>query len=159
MIFHDKDLKGPRYFESTMKAYIYYLCINHDTLTMKNYLVSILTMIIIAGSSSVFLLSCSKDKDQPDYYINTPIAGFTYSGNEGPAPVTIQFYNTSQNADVFEWTFGDGYSSSERDPSHSYYNTTNETKTYLVVLKATDSSSGLYQRKSKSIAIQPGGKN
>lgn len=99
--------------------------------------------------------SCSDKEDQPDQYINTPIAGFTYQGNDGPAPVTIQFYNTSQNADLFEWTFGDGYSSSERDPSHTYYNTTQEVKTYLVTLKATDSSTGLYQRKSKSIAIQP----
>ena len=100
--------------------------------------------------------SCSKDDNPPDQYINTPIAGFTYQGNDGPAPVTIQFYNTSQNADVFEWSFGDGYTSNERDPSHTYYNTTQETKTYLVTLKATDTSSGLFQRKSKSIAIQPG---
>jgi PKD repeat protein len=114
--------------------------------------------IFIASIAIALMLvtSCTKSEDQPDYYTNTPIAGFTYQGNDGPAPVTIEFYNTSQNADVFEWTFGDGYSSNERDPSHKYFNTTNEVKTYLVVLKAIDSSSGLYQRQSKSIAIQPG---
>jgi PKD repeat protein len=112
-------------------------------------------LIVISLITAVFF-SCSKKEDQPDYYVNTPIAGFTYTGNDHAAPVTIQFYNTSQNADVFEWTFGDGYTSSERDPSHTYYNTTLEVKTYLVVLKATDSSTGQYQRKSKSIAIQPG---
>jgi PKD repeat protein len=101
--------------------------------------------------------SCSKEEDQPDYYINTPIAGFTYTGNDGPAPVSVQFYNTSQNADSFEWSFGDGATSSERDPKHTYHNSSNETKTFLVILKATETSTGLYQRKSKSIAVQPGG--
>jgi hypothetical protein len=43
----------------------------------------------------------------------------------------------------------------ERDPSHTYHNTTQEPKTFLVVLKATESATGLWQRKSKSIAIQP----
>jgi PKD repeat protein len=119
---------------------------------IKNPLFSIASAILFM----ILVTSCNKDENQPDYYTNTPIAGFTYQGNDGPAPVTIEFYNTSQNADVFEWTFGDGYSSNERDPSHKYYNTTNEVKTYLVVLKAIDSSSGLYQRQSKSIAIQPG---
>ena len=120
---------------------------------MKSSIIIKLPVIILVILTTV---SCSKKEDQPDYYINTPIAGFTYQGNDGPAPVTIQFTNTSENADVFEWTFGDGYSSTERDPSHTYYNTTSEAKTYLVVLKAIDSSSGLFQRKSKSIAIQPG---
>lgn len=104
----------------------------------------------------LFIISCTDSDDPPDQYINTPIAGFTYTGNDGPAPVTIQFYNTSQNADQFYWEFGDGYTSAERDPSHTYYNTTQEVKTFLVTLKATDSSTGLYQRKSKSLAIQPG---
>jgi PKD repeat protein len=102
------------------------------------------------------LISCGDDEEPPDQYVNTPIAGFTYTGNEGPAPVTIQFYNTSLNADAFEWDFGDGGTTSERDPSHVYNNTSGEVKNYLVVLKAMDSSSGLYQRKSKTLAIQPG---
>jgi PKD repeat protein len=120
-------------------------------LTTRNILqLSAIVLFFIA------LSSCSKDEDQPDYYINTPLAGFTYTGNDGPAPVTIQFTNTSENADAFEWTFGDGYTSNDREPSHTYYNTTNEVKTYLVVLKAIDSSSGLFQRQSKSIAVQPG---
>jgi PKD repeat protein len=118
----------------------------------RNVFIKITGILLI----TIILSSCSKKEDQPDYYVNTPIAGFTYQGNDGPAPVTIKFYNTSLNADIFEWDFGDGYSSNERDPSHTYYNTTNDVKTFLVVLKATDSHSGLFQRQSKSIAIQPG---
>ena len=104
-----------------------------------------------------FMVSCSKKSDQQDYYVNKPVAGFTYTGNDGPAPVSIQFHNTSENTDQYEWDFGDGYTSTDKDPSHTYHNSTNDVRTFLVVLKATDSSSGLFQRISKSIAIQPGG--
>jgi len=104
----------------------------------------------------VFSVSCNKNEDQPDYYVNTPIAGFSYTGNDGPAPVTIQFYNTSQYADQFEWSIDNAPFSTERDPAHVFHNAGSEVKTFLVTLKATDSSSGQYQRKSKSIAVQPG---
>lgn len=118
---------------------------------LKSHPIIIVPVLILA------LLSCSKNSDKQDHYVNTPIAGFTYTGNDGPAPVTIRFYNTSSNADQFEWDFGDGYTSTDHDPSHTYHNSTNEVKTFLVILKATDSSSGLFQRQSKSIAVQPGG--
>ena len=99
--------------------------------------------------------SCTKKDDPPDYYVNTPIAGFSWTGNEGPAPVTVQFNNTSENADKFEWDFGDGQASTERDPSHTFNNSSNEPKNFNVILKATDTYSGLFQRKSRVIVIQP----
>lgn len=101
--------------------------------------------------------SCTDKNDPPDFHINTPIAGFTWTGNDRPAPVTVQFVNTSLNADNFEWDFGDGKTSAQRDPQHTYNNTTGQDKNFNVVLKATDSGTGLYQRKSKVIVIQPGG--
>jgi PKD repeat protein len=100
--------------------------------------------------------SCQPKDDPPDVYVNTPIAGFTWTGNEGTAPVTIQFVNTSENSNQFEWDFGDYQTSSERDPQHTYHNSSSEPKNYLVVLKATDSGTGLFQRKSHVIVIQPG---
>ena len=117
-----------------------------------------ITLLIIIGL--LFVTSCQKKKDNPDYYVNTPIAGFSWTGNEGPAPVTVQFVNTSENADQFEWDFGDGQNSTEQEPQHTFHNSGIEPKNYLVVLKATDSYSGLYQRRSRVIVIQPGsGKN
>ncbi len=101
------------------------------------------------------MYSCTQGEDVPDYYVNTPIAGFSWTGNEGPAPVTVQFVNTSQNADQFEWNFDDGQTSSQRDPVHTFNNNTSEPKNFNVVLKATDSNSGLFQRKSQVIVIQP----
>jgi PKD repeat protein len=104
---------------------------------------------------SVFFNSCTKQEDLPDYYVNTPIAGFSWTGNEGPAPVTVQFINTSENSDQFEWTFGDGQTSTQRDPVHTFNNSSSEPKNFNVVLKATDTYSGLYQRRSQVIVIQP----
>ena len=104
----------------------------------------------------MIMISCTKNEDQPDYYVNTPIAGFSWSGNEGPAPVTVQFNNSSENADLFEWNFDDGGTSTERDPQHTFHNSSSKPKNFNVVLKATDSSTGLFQRRSRVIVIQPG---
>jgi len=112
---------------------------------------------LIADLLIILLLfsSCQEKEDNPDYYTNTPIAGFSWTGNEGPAPVTVQFVNTSENSDQFEWAFGDGQISMEHSPEHTYNNFGDEPKNFLVVLKATDSQSGLFQRRSQVIVIQP----
>ncbi len=60
--------------------------------------------------SVVILSSCSK----------APVASFEVDQNEVKAPATITFTNTSTNADEFLWTFGDGESSTEANPSHEY---------------------------------------
>ena len=109
--------------------------------------------------SMIFLIitACTKGDDEPDYYVNTPIAGFSWTGNEGPAPVTVYFLNTSEHADQFAWDFGDGYTSTEHSPQHTFHNGGLEPKNYLVILKATDSGTGLFQRRSQVVVIQPGG--
>ena len=47
-------------------------------------------------------------------------AGFTTSYIQGPYPLTINFTSTNQNATEWYWDFGDGSSSSEENPSHTY---------------------------------------
>ena len=118
--------------------------------------IRLLSHVLRAISIILIIISCTKNEDKPDYYVNTPIAGFSWSGNEGPAPVTVQFLNTSENADQFEWNFDDGGTSTARDPQHTFHNSSNKPKNFNVVLKATDSSSGLFQRRSRVIVIQPG---
>ena len=49
-----------------------------------------------------------------------PVASFEVDQNEVKAPATITFTNTSTNADEFLWTFGDGESSTETNPTHEY---------------------------------------
>lgn len=107
----------------------------------------------------IFFLGCTKadeqDRDNTAGNLTHPIAGFSYTGNDKPAPVTIEFTNTSEYADRFEWNFGDGYTSAEVNPVHTFHNGTNEPKSYLVTLKATDSGSGLSNTRAQSVKILP----
>ncbi len=71
--------------------------------------------------SIVFLASCAR-----------PIASFTVVGEDRTAPAAIDFENNSENAETYEWDFGDGNTSSEPTPSHRFGSSGN----FLVVLKA-----------------------
>ena len=99
--------------------------------------------------------SCTKEDEGDRMNVGTltyPAASFTYSGNDKPAPVTVQFQNTSTYSDEFLWTFHNGATSTEHSPSFTYPNA-GEDKSYLVTLKATDSQSGESNTRSKSILI------
>lgn len=63
-----------------------------------------------------------------------PIANFTISADDTIAPAEIQFDNSSEKAETYEWDFGDGNSSKETSPSHRYRSSGN----YEVVLRATN---------------------
>lgn len=49
-----------------------------------------------------------------------PVANFEASTATQAAPVDIQFNNLSENAERYEWDFGDGQTSTEESPSHTY---------------------------------------
>lgn len=61
-----------------------------------------------------------------------PIADFTYSGNTNHAPIKIDFQNKSSKAETYDWSFGDGATSSDPSPSHEY----KESGKYTVTLVA-----------------------
>lgn len=61
-----------------------------------------------------------------------PLADFTYTGDKQVAPAKITFENNSQNAEEFEWDFGDGNFSNSASPEYEYGASGN----YLVRLKA-----------------------
>ena len=53
--------------------------------------------------------------------ITSPIASFTADVKSGTIPLTIQFTDTSSYSPTsWEWSFGDGSSSTEENPSHTY---------------------------------------
>ncbi len=50
------------------------------------------------------------------------IADFTAEPNSGTSPLTVQFKSLSTNAAKWLWDFGDGCTSTEENPVHTYYN-------------------------------------
>ena len=71
----------------------------------------------------VFNGSCY-DSISDSMYIepHLPIPDFTVDRNSGCAPHSVQFTNTSQYASSYIWYFGDGGTSTDFEPSHTYAN-------------------------------------
>jgi PKD repeat protein len=74
--------------------------------------------------------SCNKKNDKST---NKPSAKFSISGFENPVPSTITFINVSSNATSYLWNFGDGTTSTDINPTHTY----NSNGSYLMRLRAT----------------------
>lgn len=94
---------------------------------------------------------CGGDDSNPVAPIPDPIASFTFTGTT-VTPATITFTNTSENADSYYWDFGDGSSSIQESPQHTY----NTHDTYTVTLVAEATSTGKEDRYTKTITITPG---
>ncbi len=63
-----------------------------------------------------------------------PVANFSSNITSGTAPLTVQFTDLSQNAEEWNWDFGDGAASTEQNPSHTYSAAGN----YKVTLTVSD---------------------
>jgi PKD repeat protein len=67
--------------------------------------------------------------------LEAPVANFTYTPNEGNAPLTVTFNDTSiGNVTAWLWDFGDGNTSTEQNPIHTYASAGN----YTVSLNASN---------------------
>ncbi len=60
-------------------------------------------------------------------------AAFTFTPKKGPKPLTVVFTNKSTHAYWYEWSFGDGTTSVEKNPTHLYQ----EAGVYSVSLTAS----------------------
>lgn len=69
-------------------------------------------------------------------HAQTPSASFTVSAMQGCAPMNVQFTNTSTGAVSWQWTFGNGNSSTLQHPGNVYSTPGN----YTVTLTATSSN-------------------
>ena len=69
----------------------------------------------------------------------------------GTAPLTVQFYDLSTNATSWSWDFGDGGTSTEQDPKHTY--TTGGT--FTVKLTASNSGSSDILTSTNLISVLP----
>ena len=80
----------------------------------------------------------------------TPSADFTANPTTGNAPLTVQFTDLSTGSPTsWSWNFGDGQTSAEKSPSHTFTNA----GTYTVVLTA--SGSGGSSTNNMKITVNP----
>jgi PKD repeat protein len=81
-----------------------------------NYTVS-LTVTGPGGSDTETLTNLIQVQEAP----SAPVASFTASPTSGTAPLQVQFTDQSTGSiSSWSWNFGDGSTSSERDPIHTY---------------------------------------
>ncbi|MCC5920008.1 MAG: PKD domain-containing protein [Cyclobacteriaceae bacterium] len=85
---------------------------------MKNrYSKTILRLSMVASFMLIIgLLSCTDD----DEVAPAPVASFSVSNTGPEAGESITFTNESENATAFQWSFGDGNTSTEENPTHTY---------------------------------------
>ena len=77
-----------------------------------------------------------------------PVANFNANTVSGPAPLSVQFTDISQNAKGWNWNFGDGATSAEKNPTHIYSAAGN----YNVVLTVNNENGS--SSKTLNIAVE-----
>ena len=93
---------------------------------------------------SILFVSCKKDDPEPG---DLPISSFQYAITPTNF-LEVTFTNFSQNATVYAWDFGDGNTSTDKDPVHTYA----AAGTYTVSLKASNAV-GENASRSETITI------
>ncbi len=81
--------------------------------------------------------SCNKDEAKD---VEDPIASYQFAINE-TNPLEVTFSNFSQNATSYSWEFGDGETSTEESPVHTY----TDYGAYTVTLTASNSADVTHQ--------------
>ena len=82
--------------------------------------------------------------------LNTPVSKFSASPTSGKAPLTVRFTDQSTGSPTsWKWTFGDGNTSTEKNPVHTY----NKTGLYSVTLTASNANGSNALTKSSYIAV------
>ncbi len=85
-----------------------------------------------------------------------PIANFYSSSTSGTAPLAVTFTDQSTNNPTsWEWDFGDGNSSTQSSPSHTY----STDGSYTVTLSVTNSYGFDTESKTDYIIVSSGGSN
>ncbi len=80
-------------------------------------------------------------------------SAFTTSTDEGCEPLTVDFSNTSDNADYYLWDFGDGATSSLEDPQHTFFNPAGNDTVYTVQLTSFSAGGECIEVSQKDITV------
>ena len=81
--------------------------------------------------------------------INLIKADFTISADTVVVGEVVNFVDNSIGADIWDWNFGDSFSSSNQNTFHAYFST----DTFMVVLVVTNLSSGCMAQKLQQIVV------
>ena len=82
----------------------------------------------------------------------TPVAKFSANTTSGTAPLTVSFTDSSENADIWAWEFGDGNTDSTAGSTTHTYTTAG---IYIVNLTVTNSTSSNTNKTSETITVSP----
>jgi len=78
---------------------------------------ALLAVVVLTSALGVWLFNLKFWRPIPPLKVE---ANFSVDTNECLAPCTVSFRNTSENADIYHWDFGDGITSSLENPSHTF---------------------------------------
>lgn len=98
---------------------------------------------------SFTIVSCGDDDPEPPSGGDDPIASFQVEDTDDF--LTKKFSNFSQNASTYAWNFGDGNTSTDENPSHTYASA----GTYSVVLTASNSDGKSASRTEEVNVVDP----
>lgn len=126
------DTNGVAYAVATggQAAYTYSWSTGVSDDSLLNVTAGTYTVTVIDGNG------CSKTGTAVIGQVNNVNASFTPSVISGPAPLTVQFTNSSTGAESYQWDLGNGQTSSATDASATY----TEEGSYLVTLTAIHGS-------------------
>lgn len=100
-------------------------------------------IVSFAVALSLLFITCAK----------APEAFFSTDVNSGSSPLTVKFTDQSKNKPAqWNWDFGDGSSSSEQNPSHTY----TKAGTFAVKLTSTNQKGSNTLQPAVKIAVSPG---
>jgi PKD repeat protein len=105
------------------------------------------------GTFSVNLTATNadgSDTEQKLYYITTaaapilPVPAFSANVTSGLVPISVQFNESSTNATTWYWDLGDGNTSIDQNPVHTYY----AENYYTVKLQASNENGSVWLNKT-----------
>jgi len=99
------------------------------------------------------IISCKKDEITGTNKKSAKVAAsFTVDKETGTIPLTIKCKNNSTNAVSYIWDFGDGITSTEKDPTHTYSANPSNIASFTIKLtaKGVDNSDSIF---SKTITV------
>ena len=100
-------------------------------------------LVVLMGGLLITSCGKKKDDDKPDITV-----AFKYDPTNPKAGEEVQFTNATKGGTSYHWDFGDGTTSTDKDPKHVY----KEAGTYTVTLKVNNDDN---LKASKDITVAP----